>query len=154
LKALWEKVNVELTIDLKEYAVYNGIYFGKTAKEMIYGTCWGIFPVYLNMGNFTGVGIGNQSRINVPAGSEPVIQSIYERVQATVLQDPAGADKIVHDELVPYVLERSYYIPSVQAYQYQFYWPWLKNYYGASNPLFFQYFWVDQTLKKTISSGK
>ncbi len=154
LKAMWEKVNVELTIDLKEYAVYNGIYFGKTAKEMIYGTCWGIFPPYLNMGNFTGVGIGNQSRINVPAGSEPVIQSIYERVQGTVLQDPAGADKIIHDELIPYVLEKSYYIPSVQANQYQYWWPWLRNYYGASNPLFFQYFWVDQALKKTMTSGK
>jgi peptide/nickel transport system substrate-binding protein len=148
-KSMWADIDVDLTIDLKEFAVYNGIVFGKKTTEMVYATCYGIFPVYLNMGNFTGAGIGNQSRINVPAGSETVIQSIYEREQAIVLQNPAGADKIIHDELIPYVLEKSYYIPSVQPYQYQFWWPWVKNYYGASNPLFFQYFWVDQTLKKS-----
>ena len=150
-KSMWADIGVDLTIDLKEFAVYNGIVFGKKATDMVYATCYGIFPVYLNMGNFTGAGIGNQSRINVPSGSEPVIQSIYEKVQSVVLQDPAGADKIIHDELIPYVLEKAYYIPSVQPYQYQFWWPWLKNYYGASNPLFFQYFWVDQTMKKSMT---
>jgi peptide/nickel transport system substrate-binding protein len=151
IQAFWSEINVDLTIDLKEFAVYNGISFGKTAKEMIYATCWGIFPSYLNMGNFTGVGLANQSRINNPAGANPVIQDIYEREQAIVLTDPAGADKIIHDDLIPYVLEQCFYIPGPQPYQYQFWWPWVKNYYGASNPLFFQYFWIDQALKKSMT---
>jgi peptide/nickel transport system substrate-binding protein len=150
-QAMWDDIGVDLTIDLKEFAVYNGISFGKKAEDMIYATCYGIFPVYLNMGNFTGAGIGNQSRINVPFGSEPVIADIYTREQAIVLQDPAGADKIIHDELIPYVLKQTYYIPAPLAYQYQFWWPWVKNYYGASNPLFFQYFWVDQSLKHSMT---
>jgi peptide/nickel transport system substrate-binding protein len=149
-QAMWGKIGVDLNIDIKEFAVYNGISFGKTAPEMIYSTCYGIFPSYLNMGNFTGSGLANQSRINNPPGSEPTITDIYQREQAIVLQDPAGADKIIHDELIPYVLEKAYYIPSPLAYQYQFWWPWVKNYYGASNPLFFQNFWVDQSLRKSM----
>ncbi len=150
-QAMWGDIGVDLTIDLKEFAVYNGISFGKKAEDMIYSTCYGIFPSYLNMGNFTGVGLANQSRINNPFGSETVISDIYTREQAIVLQDPAGADKIIHDELIPYVLEQAYYIPSPVAYQYQFWWPWVKNYYGASNPLFFQYFWVDQSMRKSMA---
>ena len=150
-QAMWADIGVELTIDIKEFAVYNGISFGKKAEDMIYSGCYGIFPSYLNMGNFTGVGLANQSRINNPYGSEPVITSIYEKEQAIVMQDPAAADKIIHDELIPYVLERAYYIPSPVPYQYQFWWPWVKNYYGASNPLFFQYFWIDQALKKSMT---
>jgi ABC-type transport system substrate-binding protein len=149
-QAMWAKIGIDLNIDIKEFAVYNGISFGKTAPEMIYSTCYGIFPSYLNMGNFTGSGLANQSRINNPPGSEPTIADIYQREQAIVLQDPAGADKIIHDELIPYVLEKAYYIPSPLAYQYQFWWPWVKNYYGASNPLFFQNFWVDQSLRKSM----
>lgn len=150
-QAMWGDIGVDLTIDLKEFAVYNNISFGKKAEDMIYSTCYGIFPSYLNMGNFTGVGLANQSRINNPFGSETVISDIYTREQAIVLQDPAGADKIIHDELIPYVLEQAYYIPSPVAYQYQFWWPWVKNYYGASNPLFFQYFWVDQSMRKSMA---
>jgi len=150
-QAMWGDIGVDLTIDLKEFAVFNGISFGKKAEDMIYSTCYGIFPSYLNMGNFTGVGLANQSRINNPFGSETVISDIYTREQAIVLQDPAGADKIIHDELIPYVLEQAYYVPSPVAYQYQFWWPWVKNYYGASNPLFFQYFWVDQSMRKSMA---
>jgi peptide/nickel transport system substrate-binding protein len=150
-QAMWADINVKLNIDLKEFAVYNGISFGKKAEDMIYSTCYGIFPSYLNMGNFTGVGLANQSRINNPFGSEAVISDIYTREQAIVMQDPAAADKIIHDELIPYVLEKAYYIPSPVPYQYQFWWPWVKNYYGASNPLFFQYFWVDQNLKHDMT---
>jgi len=51
------------------------------------------------------------------------------------------------------VLEKSWYIPSVQPYLYQFWWPWVKNYYGASSPLFFQYFWADQALKRSMAGG-
>ncbi len=150
-KAMWANVGVDLTLDIKEFAVYNAISFGKTATDMIYSGCFGIFPSYLNMGNFTGVGLANQSRVNNPYGSEPEITRIYEKEQAIVLQDPAGADKIIRTELIPYVLEKVYYVPSPVPYQYQFWWPWVKNFYGATNPLFWQYFWVDQTLKKSMT---
>jgi peptide/nickel transport system substrate-binding protein len=150
-QAMWADINVKLNIDLKEFAVFNGISFGKKAEDMIYSGCYGIFPSYLNMGNFTGVGLANQSRINNPFGSEPIISDIYTREQSIVMQDPAAADKIIHDELIPYVLEKAYYIPSPVPYQYQFWWPWVKNYYGASNPLFFQNFWIDKTLKHDMT---
>ena len=148
-KAMWAKVNVDLTIDSRELAIYARIAYALTAKEMIFTANWGIFPVYLDLGGLAGA---NSSHINTgPAGLEPVIQAIHDRVQSVVIQDPAAADKIIHDEFIPYVLENSWYIPTVQPYQYNFWWPWVKNYYGASNAMFFQYFWVDQTLKRSMT---
>jgi len=71
-KAMWAKVGVDLIIDLKELGVYNGIVYGKTAKEMIFATHWAIFPSYLYLGSFLGAGFTNQSRINDPAGLRAV----------------------------------------------------------------------------------
>ncbi len=150
-KAMWAKVNVDLTIDARESTVYTRIAWALTASEMIFTVHWGIFPLYLSLGGATGA---TQSHINDgPAGVEPVVQSIKDRVQAVVLQDPAAADKIIHDEYIPYALEKSWYIPGIQPYQYVFWWPWLKNFYGTTNNQFFQYFWVDQNLKRSIAGG-
>jgi len=63
---------------------------------------------------------------------------IRDRVQAVVLQDPAAADKIIHDELDRVVpLEKSWYIPCIQPYQYVFWWPWLKTFTAAPTTSFF-----------------
>jgi hypothetical protein len=148
-KAMWAKVGIDLTIDARESAVYLRIAWAATANEMIFTAHWGIFPLYLSFGS----GAGNSHINDGPDGVEPVIQSIHERVQAVVLQDPAAADKIIHDELIPYALGKSWYIPCVQPYQYVFWWPWVKNFYGTTNNQFFQYFWVDQTMKRSLSGG-
>ena len=61
----------------------------------------------------------------------------------------AGADKVIHD-MTPYVLENAWYIPTPETYQYNFWWPWLKNYHGEANSAFLQYFWIDKNLKKSM----
>jgi len=148
-KAMWAKVNVELDIQPKEFGVYAMRYFGHQNEDMLFGTEWGIFPVYLYFGSMSPGNFANMTNVNWPAGSEPTIQAAYDKVTALSFNDPAGADKVIRD-LMPYVLENAWYIEQPQPYQYSFWWPWLKNYHGENNSAFLQYYWVDESLKTTI----
>jgi len=52
--------------------------------------------------------------------------------------------------MMPYVLENAWYIETPQPYSYSFWWPWLKNYNGEAMTAFYQYAWIDQSMKKTM----
>jgi peptide/nickel transport system substrate-binding protein len=149
-KAMWQKVGVDLDIQIKEPAVWNGMYFGRAHTDMILGIQWGIFPSYLNFGSMRGPTFGNQSHVNDPPGSIPEVHETYLKVQETALTDPAGADKIVRD-FMPYVLEQAWYIERPMPYSYNFWWPWVKNHHGEANPAFYQYFWIDQTMRNSMT---
>ncbi len=148
-QSMWAKVNVNLEIQQKEFGVYVGYWFGRGNKDMFFGLQWGIFPVYLYFGSMWGTQFANQSHVNDPPGTEPIIQAAYEKVTSIAFSNPAGADKIIRD-LMPYVLENAWYIEQPQPYQYTFWWPWLKNYHGEASAPFYQYAWIDQTLKKSM----
>ena len=149
-QSMWSKVGVDLEIAQKEPAVYAGYYYGRGNQDMIFGIEWGIFPVYLYFGSMSEGNFANTSWVNDPAGSEPKIQAAYEQVTAVSFNDPAAGDKIIHD-LMPYVLENAWYIEQPQPYQYTFWWPWLNNYHGENNASFYQYYWIDQTMKKSMT---
>jgi peptide/nickel transport system substrate-binding protein len=148
-KAMWAKVNVTLDIQPKELGVWLGTLFGHQNQDMIFSQSYGIFPVYLYFGDYAEGNFANSSNVNWPAGSEPTIQADYEKVTALSFTDPAGADKVIHD-MEPYVLENAWYIEQPETYLYNFWWPWLKNYHGEANNAFLPYYWVDQTLKKSM----
>jgi len=149
---MWSKVGVDLEIQQKEWGVYVGYWFGRGNTDMFYGAEWNIFPVYLYFGSMWGTQFANQSHVNDPPGSEPTIQKYYEEVTAKAFSDPAGADKIIHD-MMPYVLRNAWYIERPQPFSYSFWWPWLKNYNGEYSAGFWQYAWIDQSLKKNLSGG-
>ena len=62
----------------------------------------------------------------------------------------------IYKELMKYVLDQAWAIPTVQAPLYRFWWPWLKNYHGEDtlgywNPnKWTQYVWIDQELQKSM----
>jgi peptide/nickel transport system substrate-binding protein len=148
-KAMWAKVGVTLEIQPKEIGVWFATLMGHQNQDMIFSQCYSIFPVTFYFGNYAEGNFANSSNVNWPAGSEPTIQKYYEQVTALAFTDPAGADKVIHD-MTPYVLENAWYIPTPETYKYNFWWPWLKNSHGEANMAFLQYFWIDQTLKKSM----
>ena len=148
-KAMWAKVGVTLEIQPKEIGVWFATLMGHQNQDMIFSQCYSIFPVTFYFGNYAEGNFANSSNVNWPAGSEPTIQKYYEQVTALAFTDPAGADKVIHD-MTPYVLENAWYIPTPETYQYNFWWPWLKNYHGEANSAFLQYFWIDKNLKKSM----
>jgi peptide/nickel transport system substrate-binding protein len=149
-KGMWEKVGVDLEIQIKEPGVYGMMYWGHGNTDMLYAMEWNLFPVYLYFGSMWGAQSANQSFVNDPPGSEPTIQKYYEQVTELAFNDPAGADKVIHD-MMPYVLRNAWYIETPQPYTYSFWNPWLKNYNGEYNSMFWQYAWIDQTMKKSMT---
>jgi len=115
---------------------------------MIFTANWGIFPVYLDLGGFAGA---NASHINTgSAGVEPVIQSVHDRVQSVVIQDPAAP------------------IRSSTTSSFRMCWknPGISPVCSRTctcsgglgqkllrhhNNQFYQYFWVDRTLKQSLT---
>jgi peptide/nickel transport system substrate-binding protein len=148
-KSQWAKVGVNLEIQPKEIGVWLATLMGHQNQDMIFSQCYSIFPVTFYFGNYAEGNFANSSNVNWPKGSEPTIQKYYEQVTSLAFTDPAGADKVIHD-MTPYVLENAWYIPTPETYQYNFWWPWLKNYHGEANSAFLQYFWIDKDLKKTM----
>ena len=148
-KAMWAKVGVTLEIQSKEIGVWFATLMGHQNQDMIFSQCYSIFPVIYYFSNYAEGNFANSSNINWPAGSEPTLQKYYEQVTALSFTDPAGATKVIHD-MTPYVLENAWYIPQPETYLYTYWWPWLKNNHGELNNAFLPYFWIDQTLKKSM----
>jgi peptide/nickel transport system substrate-binding protein len=149
-QSMWAKVGVDLEIQIKEPGVYGMMYWGHGNTDMLYAMEWNIFPVYLYFGSMWGAQSANQSFVNDPPGSEPVLQDYYEQVTNVAFNDPAGADKIIHD-MMPYVLRNAWYIETPQPYTYSFWNPWLKNYNGEYSAGFWQFAWIDQDMKKSMT---
>ena len=63
--------------------------------------------------------------------------------------EEAGADA-VHQELMKYVLEQAWAIPTPVGYCTAFWWPWIKNIDGNTSTLFMKYHWIDQALKQSM----
>ncbi len=148
-KAMWGKVGVTLDIQPKEIGVWFATLMGHQNQDMILSQCYSIFPVIYYFSNYAEGNFANSSNVNWPAGSEPTLQKYYEQVTASSFTDPAKATKVIRD-MTPYVLEQAWYIPAPEPYQYNFWWPWLKNSHGEANSAFLQYFWIDQKLKTSL----
>jgi len=98
----------------------------------------------------TGTGWLNASLI-----SDPYIDEMAEKTKEVGITDFRAAMKITK-ELMPYVLDQAYCIPTPAYPMYVLWWPWLKNYSGelsvgySPGDSWIQYVWYDQELKKSM----
>lgn len=148
-KDMWAKVGVELMLEPKEagaYAVFTGA--GNPYNEMLYRSVGPAFAQTLYMGNSRGPGIWNPSHINNPYGSVPYLEDLFNEYNKALFVDMPKLYELVkaHNQ---FVMEQAYAIPKPGPYVYNFWWPWLKNYYGQGTG-FVTYAWVDQDLKKAM----
>ena len=153
IKNMWSKVGVEITIDLKELAVWESITGARTYEGMIHShtaPCGGIY----RMINYRGVGRTNGSYID-----DPYVEEMYPKIQAAYIKNPPEADRL-HKELMKYVLDQAWVIPTPLPPLYHIWWPWVKNFRGELSPGYdntnkFTYFtWMDQDLKEQMTGRR
>jgi len=145
------KVNIDLTIDAKDYATWTARFSARNygAYEFMYTSTSGI-GTYQRMINFRGANTYNASYIN-----DPVVEQAYEEMMKYVGIDEVKCQQINHD-LMPYLLEQAYVIGVPVAYLYKLWWPWLKDYHGETSLGYYnigyaKYYWIDQTLRNEMT---
>jgi len=147
IKAQWGKVGVDLTLDPRETGVLNTIYRNRTHDQMIYAVdgSVGTFPRMLN---YDGPSQQNSSYVN-----DSYVQGVRTKIYEAMYAGKNAEMNSIHKDLMKYVLEQAWVIPSVLAKPTTFWWPWLKGYHGEQSPgnnnmwLWTKYVWIDQDLK-------
>ncbi len=150
LKAMWAKIGVDLTIDLKEAGVMSNITAARTYDGMMFGTQGPIGALY-RLEYMSGSGQTNGSYVN-----EPTVAETRSKMQLNALTNPAEADRI-HKEYMKYVLDQAYTIPYTYGYGYHMWWPWVRNFHGEMSVgydnsfIFTKWIWLDQDMKAKLT---
>jgi peptide/nickel transport system substrate-binding protein len=152
LQADLAKVNINMTIDAKDYATWTARYSARNygAYDFMYMQPSGV-GTYQKMINMRGSTIYNISYIN-----DPVVEAAYAEMQKYIGIDEKKCMQINHD-LMPYILEQCYVITVPSPYYYALWWPYVKNYNGEYCVGYYNFFitskytWRDQALKKQLT---
>ena len=150
---MWEKVGVDLTLDPRETGSFNTIFRNRSYDQMIYGVD-GSVGVYPRLQNINNPSQENSSYIN-----DSHINDVGKQMAEYLITNQQDKMAALHKDLMKYVLEQAWVVPSVLSQRSAFWWPWLKDYHGEQSPgnnnmwMWAKYVWVDQDLK-TSTLGK
>lgn len=151
LKSEWAKVGVDLSIKTVEAGVWLSRAMGRNYDQMMESPMSGP-ATYYQCANYWGSGFSNQSYVD-----DPRVDAARSEMQALVIKgDEAGAEKM-HKDLMKYVLEQAWVIPTPDGYSRSVWWPWLQNYHGEQcvgyqdQNMWVTYSWIDQNVKKTMA---
>lgn len=149
VKAFWEKIGVDLTIDAKDYAVWTAAMTRRSYDQMLYSYTSGI-GTFWKMINYNGTSQFNGSYVN-----DPKVLEAYTEMQKYAGIDEKKMDEI-HRNILPYVLSQCWVITRTTPYTYYFWQPWVKNYYGQTANGYYDYYtahnyaWIDLELRKQM----
>jgi peptide/nickel transport system substrate-binding protein len=149
IKEQWSKVGIRLAIDLKEPAVATSISLSRSHEQMEYSASGVTGNAFLGS-NYSTTTSSNGSYIN-----DAKCNAALAEMSPLSITDPSKAAAI-HKELMKYVLDQAWAIPTPAPPLHAFWWPWVKNYHGEfsvgrNNSLnYTMYVWVDQSLKKSM----
>ncbi len=148
VKDMWSKIGVELEIEPKDYATFQGIAIRRAYDDMLYGWYGGIGAFWKGI-SWTTQSYANGSYINDPRCAQT------RQDMLAAFPDENKIDQI-HREFMPYLLDQAYVIQLPAGYSYRFWWPWVRNYNGESSighynvGNFAKYIWIDQEMKKAV----
>jgi peptide/nickel transport system substrate-binding protein len=149
LKAQWEKAGIDLTIEPKEPGSIIPIAFAASYEHM-FALFYAPPSTWPEQVNYYSTSWVNAGKVN-----DPYVNEMVEKAQASAVTDFKGSMKITK-ELMKYLLDQAYCIPTPRYPQEVFWWPWLKNYSGETTVGYFagdswvRYIWIDQNLKKLM----
>ena len=116
--------------------------------EMLYRRQTSPFLMHLYESYTRGSAILNVSHIDNPPGSDQYLEDLFQIEDQQLFVDmPQVYDAVKKVNL--YAMDQAFAIPWPLPNQYNFWWPWLKNFYGAGTG-FVKFSWVDQALKKSL----
>jgi peptide/nickel transport system substrate-binding protein len=153
IKDMWQKVGIDLILDVKEDKVYQAIQTARNYDDMDYGSTGTMLMWVRGFGNLSSNTFGNMSLLDIAGPA--YIKEARDALQTAWLKGDNAAQARLSRELLAKVLYDSYAITYPQKPTYTFWWPWLKNFYGAMNVGAFrgpayEYMWIDQDLKKSM----
>jgi len=145
----WAKINVNLTLDIKETGTWTSIQRSRSQADMV---CAPITNVYYSVPLAY---LYDQSQYNRSWGKDDYIEKYYTEKMAP-LRGPYDDVKLraAVKELVPYLAELVWLIPLPTPYYYALWQPWVGGYHGelsvgtTSNENYPIYLWVDNDIKK------
>jgi len=149
--AYWAEIGVDCAIDSREWGVYQSISVAKQHKQMLFRYMGGYHPQRAHQ-------LGPGAAENFIMINDPVVNEFFDRIYAN-FTNYGERDKVIK-ELARYALAQCWYIQPPASYSYYFWWPWVKNFYGAYTPGYsnsykeIKYTWLDQDLKEKILAGK
>jgi peptide/nickel transport system substrate-binding protein len=153
--SMWARVGVTLSIDAREPVVFNNLLQQRAHTECIL-TIIGGLGSYFKLAQLDGTGQYNASFIDDPYVKDVKVK-IYEAFNRT---DWAKVDELYRNMLKDYVLEQTWAIPTGLPYNYDIWWPWLKNYHGEQNMGYAntfkwtQFAWLDLDMKEKMTGSR
>jgi peptide/nickel transport system substrate-binding protein len=150
IKDMWSKVGIELTLQPKESGILNSIYRDRTHEQMIYAVD-GSVGTYVRMLNYDGPSQQNSSYVD-----DQHVRDVRAQMYDYLYVEKIDEMNALHKELMSYVLEQAWVVPTVLAQPTTFWWPWLKGYHGEASPgnnnmwMWAKYVWIDQDLMKSM----
>ena len=147
VKADWEAIGVELDIQSRDSAVWQGIGIGKRYKDMVYFYAGNAVPLKFLL-------FRPNTYLNTSMIDDEYLNQQYDRL----LENMADWDKVeeILKESYIYALDKAWWIQAPQSYSYTIWWPWVKNYEGVATVgywntyNYFMYIWIDWDLKKEM----
>ncbi len=146
-KDYWEKIGVELELNVNEYGGYQYMAFRKKYTQTVYHYLLANLP-YLLLNYRTGA-ILNWSMVD-----DERIEETFKLVKEAGF-DMAKKNQAIRD-LVPYILDQAWSVVTPAPYRWRTWQPWLKGYYGeggagcVNGSIWTNYIWIDQELKKSM----
>jgi peptide/nickel transport system substrate-binding protein len=158
LKDYWDDVGIELELQVLEPSIYIGMWVGHKAEDLFLSNApggTGALFVRYSMGYFRGPNIFNNSHVNDPPGTDPIIEAAYQNQCKYVMVDYPSADAVTK-EAYKYCLGEAFLIPMPAPHSWRVWQPWLKNYHGEGGGYKFwlKYAWLDQDLKESMTGRR
>ncbi len=150
-KEFFAKIGVEMTLDLKDYAIWSSMRNGHKYTYAVVSNYSSQASTYL-IRYFTPPG----ASYNYSIVDDPVLNAAGAKIWSLEnytnqpVRDKAVKDYVLH------LIDQAYYVDFPSPYEYTFWWPWLNNFYGldSNGPSAFhrptKYNWIDQDLKKSM----
>ena len=149
IKDMWIKVGIDLNLDTLEAGAWVSTVMGRAFEEMIQGFVAPIGSLY-NCIDFNEPRFTNCSYVD-----DNHVKEVYPQMQVYGMMDPPKADRMYKD-LMKYVLDQAWVIPTPLAPLYHMWWPWVKNYHGEGSVgydntyNFVKFVWMDTALKDSM----
>jgi peptide/nickel transport system substrate-binding protein len=145
-KAYWEKIGVDLEMDVKEYGTFMSIYQKKTHKDSLLCGRWGGEP-------YSAFCVRTGNMYNWAMINEPTFDDFYDQMTALYFK-PRERDAVMKEFNLAIIDNAPYYMLP-QGVNYMFWQPWIKNYgggfqLGLANYYYQKYLWIDQGLKESM----
>ncbi|MBI2853125.1 MAG: ABC transporter substrate-binding protein [Chloroflexi bacterium] len=157
---MWAKVGVGVELQIKEFAVFSTMRNNHTYEDFVLTGFSPIFPHGWTQNNNLRPGGSNIPMVNVPVGSDPIIEGFHQEIQKNAFVDMARAAEVYRTKLGPYLAEQAFWIGLPSPYMYTIWQPWVKNYAGEIEQTprmgaqMLRFAWVDQDLKQKMTGRK